>query len=132
MAAAAGAPAQLPNFENLHQHILGVAEEVQLLGNVPAGPANIQLMFQQLLNRLNAIDGRLNVIDGRLNVIDGRLNAIDGRLNAIDGRLNDIDGQVGAMAITVDNIQAGCVAAFQIYALTSLLFQFQSYSYAVV
>ena len=111
MAAAAGAPAQLPNFENLHQHILGVAEEVQLLGNVPAGPANIQLMFQQLLNRLNAIDGRLN---------------------AIDGRLNDIDGQVGAMAITVDNIQAGCVAAFQIYALTSLLFQFQSYSYAVV
>ena len=125
MAAATGAPAQLPNFENLHQHILGVAEEVQLLGNVPAGPANIQLMFQQLLNRLNAIDGRLNVIDGRL-------NAIDGRLNAIDGRLNDIDGQVGAMAITVDNIQAGCVAAFQIYALTSLLFQFQLYSYAVV
>ncbi|KAF9503398.1 hypothetical protein BS47DRAFT_1386464 [Hydnum rufescens UP504] len=62
-----------------------LAIPVPLLRTVGLSPSDMtpaQPAMQQLLRRLDAIDGRLDVIDSRLDGIDGRLGGIDGRLDA--------------------------------------------------
>ena len=60
-----------PNIDNLHAHIIGIAEEIALLENGPALPAIHQLLLQlqqqqqqqhvEVLNRLDGIQARSEI-----------------------------------------------------------------------
>jgi hypothetical protein len=62
-----------PNIANLHAHIVGLAEEVALLGNVPALPAILHLMQQQQLDeRFAEVGSQLNELIDSVNHIRAR------------------------------------------------------------
>lgn len=70
-------PGPQMNINNLHQHILGVAQEVILFQNVPGVQDTIHQLLQQQQQQLVGIGNRLNQLDNRLDQIDNRLNQLD-------------------------------------------------------
>ena len=70
-------------------------------------------IWEQVLVRLDGIDGRLNGIDGRLDGIDGRLDGIDARLDGIDARLDGIDARLDGLDKRIDNLGLDTRAGFK-------------------
>jgi len=62
-----------------------------------------QVISEQIVPRLDKMDGRLDKMDGRLDKMDGRLDKIDGRLDNIDDRLDNIDDRLGNIELVIEN-----------------------------
>jgi len=76
------------NFNNLHQHILAVAAEVQHFGNMPGAPAaagaivQIQDVLQHIVNQLVGVNARLDRIQASIDRIPMQLHNATASIHA--------------------------------------------------
>ena len=54
-------------------------------------------IWQQVLARLDSVDGRLDSVDRRFDSIGSRFDSVDRRFDSVDNRLDTLEGRVGSV-----------------------------------
>lgn len=65
----------------------------------------MNVRFDVIDTRSDAVDGRFNGIDARLDGIDGRLDAMDARFDGVDTRLDGMDVRFTAIEVRLDRFE---------------------------